>query len=134
MPLAPGPTADASPETSAKDREFQVYAIAGPNASKAKHYRATGEFWLWQFSGASCLSIYDPSSLSAIERYTTPELSNLTTATLKSDPSIVKKIDLSKLDSQLIPAGTPFMIEPQAGKDGEESITIAIAMIPITRE
>lgn len=131
--LAPGPTSNASPQTSAKDREFQIYAIAGPNASKVVHCRPKGEVWLWQFSGSSSLAVYAPSSLAAIENHTTPELSNLTTAKLKSGASEEKRVALSKLDSQLIPIDMPFTITPNKASDGEESITIAIAMVPLKR-
>lgn len=132
--LAPGPTASATTLTSAKDREFQLYAIAGPNASKVIHCRPKGEVWLWQFSGSSSLSVYAPSSLSAIEHHSNPELSNLTTAKLKSGASEEKKVTLSKLDSQLIPVDMPFVITPNKAQEGEESITIAIAMVPLKRE
>lgn len=127
MPLAPHPTSNAP--SNAQDREFQVYAISGPNASKVVHCRPKGEIWLWQFNGASRLSFYAPESINSVEHHTSPELSNLLTAKLKSDASSSRSVELSKLDSQLIPINTPFSITPQ----DNESITIAISMVPIKK-
>lgn len=132
MPLSHNPATDASSLTSG-DREFQVYAVAGDNASKIVHCRPKGEVWLWQFSGTSRLSVYSPSSILAVEHHPLADLPQLTTAKLKSDSSPEKTVSLSKLDSQLIPIDTPFSITPEKIDNAEASVTIVIAMVPLKR-